>query len=64
LDTTKESGLEIGAEKTKCMSTYCEQNAIHNHNIKIRIWLSESPAKFRYLGTQMKIISVKKLRTD
>jgi hypothetical protein len=64
LDTTKESGLETGAEKTKYMSMYCEQNAGRNHNIKIGIRLSESPAKFKYLGTQMKTTSTKKLRTD
>lgn len=64
LDTTKESGLEIGAEKPKYMSMYCEQYAGHNHNIKMGIRLSDSPAKFKYLGTQMKTTSVKKLRTD
>jgi hypothetical protein len=64
LDTTKESGLEIGAEKTKYVSMYCEQNAGHNHNINIGIRLSESLVKFKYLGTQMKTTSMKKLRTD
>lgn len=49
LDTTKESGLEISAENTKYMSMHCEQNAAQNHNIKIGIRPSESPAKFKYL---------------
>jgi hypothetical protein len=64
LDTTKGSGLEIGSEKTKYTSIYCEQYAGHNHNIKMGIRLSESPAKFKYLGTQIKTTSMKKLRTD
>jgi len=62
MDTTMDSGLEIGAEKSKYMSVYCEQYAGHNHNIKMGIRLSESPAKFKYLGTQMKTTSMKKLR--
>jgi hypothetical protein len=46
------------------MSMHCEQNAAQNHNIKKGIRLSESPAKFKYLGTQMKTTFMKKLRTD
>jgi len=42
---------------------YCEQNG-HNNNIKIGIRLSASSEKFKYLGTQMKTTSMKKLRTD
>lgn len=41
----------------------CEQYAGHNHIINMGICLSESPAKFKYLGTQMKTKSMKKLRT-
>ena len=63
-DTTKESGLEISARNTKYMSMHCEQNAAQNHNIKVGIQLYESPAKFKYLGTQMKTTFMKKLRTD
>jgi len=30
LDTSKKTGLEVNADKTKCMLICCHQNAEHN----------------------------------
>jgi hypothetical protein len=32
---SKEAGLEVNAEKTKCMLLSRQQNAVQNHNMKI-----------------------------
>jgi hypothetical protein len=34
-DVNKEVGLEVNIEKTKYMLVSCDQNADHNHDIKI-----------------------------
>ena len=34
--TGKKTGLEVNAEKTKCMAKSWEKHAGQNHNIKIR----------------------------
>jgi hypothetical protein len=35
IDASKEVGLEVNAEKTKCMLLSCHQNAGQNHDIEI-----------------------------
>jgi hypothetical protein len=35
IDASKEVGLEVNAEKTKCLILFCHQNAGRNHDIKI-----------------------------
>jgi hypothetical protein len=44
-------GLEVNAEKTKCMVTSRDKNAEQNHNIKIDNESFERVEQFRYLGT-------------
>ena len=44
---SKEAGLEGNVDKTKNMLMSHEQNAGHNHDIKISLKVL---AKFRYLG--------------
>jgi hypothetical protein len=48
---SKETGLEVNAEKTKYMVMSRNQNARHNHNIKIDNRTFESVEGFKYLGT-------------
>jgi hypothetical protein len=48
---SKEIGLEVNAEKTKYMVTSRNQNAGHNHNIKIDNKSFERVEEPRYLGT-------------
>jgi hypothetical protein len=50
---SKEIGLEVNAEKTKCMFLSRDQNAGHNHNIKIDNKYSESVEEFKYLGATL-----------
>jgi hypothetical protein len=50
IDSSKEGGLEINAEKTKYMLLSRHQNAGHNHGIKIGHRYSENVARLRYFG--------------
>jgi hypothetical protein len=43
--------LEINAEDIKYIFMCCEQNARHNHNVKIGVKFFECTAKLRYLET-------------
>jgi hypothetical protein len=47
---SKEIGLEVNAEKTKYMVMSRNQNAGHNHNIKIDNISFETVEEFKYLG--------------
>jgi hypothetical protein len=50
---SKEIGLEANSEKTKYMVMSRNQNARHNHNIKIDSKSFERAEKFRYLGATL-----------
>jgi hypothetical protein len=50
-DASKEDGVEVNAEKTKCMSLSPRQNEGKNHNIKTTNRSFENVAQFKYLGT-------------
>jgi hypothetical protein len=51
--TSKETGLEVNAEKTKYMAISPDQNAGQNRNIKIYNKSSERVKQFRYFGTTL-----------
>jgi hypothetical protein len=51
MDASKEVGLEVNTEKTKCMLLSHNQNAGQNLDIKIAIRSFENVAQFKYLGT-------------
>jgi hypothetical protein len=51
IDASKEVGLEVNAENTKCMLLSRHQNAGQNHNIKIANRSFENVGQFRYLRT-------------
>jgi hypothetical protein len=51
IDASKEVGLEVNAEKTKCMLLSHHQNAGQSHNIKMANRSFENVAQFKYLGT-------------
>jgi hypothetical protein len=57
LDASKEVGLEVNAEKTKCVLMSRSQKTGQKHSIKIANGSFEDVEKFKYLGT-------KRLRTD
>jgi hypothetical protein len=63
---SEEIGLEVNDEKTKYMVMSRNQNAGHNHNIKIDYKSFERVEKFKYLGATltMKTPFMKKLRAD
>ena len=63
---TKESGLEVNADKTKCMVIFRDQNAGRSHSMKIGNSSIERVEEFKYLGTTLtnKILIRKKLRAD
>jgi hypothetical protein len=48
---SKEIGLEVNAEKTKCIVMSRDQNAGQNHNIKIDNKDLERVEQFKYLRT-------------
>jgi hypothetical protein len=50
---SKEMGLELNAEKTKYMVMSRNQNAGHNHNIKIDNKSFERMEEFKYLGATL-----------
>jgi hypothetical protein len=49
IDTSKEVGLEVNAEKTKCMLLSHHQNAGQTHDMKIANGCCENVAQFKYL---------------
>jgi len=50
---SKETGLEVNADKTKYMDMSRDQNAGRIHNIKIDNSSFERVEEFRYLGTTL-----------
>jgi hypothetical protein len=50
---SKETGLEVNAEKTKYMAMSRNQNTGHNHNIKIDNKSFERVEEFKYLGATL-----------
>jgi hypothetical protein len=55
LEASKDIGLAITAEKTKYMIMYRYLNSGQNQNIRIANESFEKEAKFKYLGTTLKI---------
>jgi hypothetical protein len=53
LDASKEVGLEVNPEKTKCMSMSHSQKIGQKHRIKVVKRSFEDVARFRYLGTTL-----------
>jgi hypothetical protein len=49
----KETGLEVNADKTKCMVTSRDQNAGRSHNIKTDNTSCERVEHFEYLRTNL-----------
>jgi hypothetical protein len=66
LDASKGVGLEVNPEKTKYMLVSRCQKAGQRQSVKIGNRSFESVAKFKYLGTtlKIKIVFMKKLRAD
>jgi hypothetical protein len=48
---SKEVGLEVNVEKTKCMLVFRDQNSGQNQDIKIRNKSFVNVSQFKYLGT-------------
>jgi len=63
---SKETGLEVNADKTGYMVMSGDQNVGQNHNITIDNSSFEKVEQFRYLGAtlRIKILFRKKLRAD
>jgi hypothetical protein len=53
LGASRDVGLEIKAEKTKCMIMSRHQNSGQNQNIRIANESFENVAKFKYMGTTL-----------
>jgi hypothetical protein len=51
--TTNETGLEVNADKTKCMVMSRDQNAGRSHSIKIDNGSFARVEEFKYLGTTL-----------
>jgi hypothetical protein len=66
LDASKDVGLEVNQEKTKCVLMSRYQKVGRKHSIKIGNRSFEDVVKFQYLGTtlQIKIACMKRLRAD
>jgi sorting nexin-29 len=54
IDASREVGLEINAEKTKCKSLSRHQNVSQNRNIKEAKRSFETVSQFKYLGTTIR----------
>jgi hypothetical protein len=50
IEASKEVGLEINVEKTKCMLLFCHQNAVQNGDMKIANRSFENVSQFKFLG--------------
>jgi sorting nexin-29 len=50
LEASRDTGLEINAEKTKYMIMSCHPNSGQNHNTRTANEMFENVAKFKYLG--------------
>jgi hypothetical protein len=50
---SKETGLEVNADKTNYMVMPRDQNAVRSHNMKIGNSFFERVEKFKYLGTTL-----------
>jgi hypothetical protein len=50
IDASKEVGLEVNVEKTKCMLVSRDQNADQNQDIKIANRSFENVSQLKYLG--------------
>jgi hypothetical protein len=50
IDSSKEVGVEIHEEKTKCMLLSPHQNSDQNRNIKVANRSSENVSQFKYFG--------------
>ena len=50
---TRESGLEVSADKTKYMVMSRDQNAGRNHSVRIDNCTFERVEEFKYLGTNL-----------
>jgi hypothetical protein len=63
---SKEVGVEVNVEKTKCMLVSRDQNAGQNQEIKIGNKLFENVSQFKYFGMTVtnKILTQRKLRGD
>jgi len=48
---TRETGLEVSADKTKYMVTYQDQNAGRSHSVRIDNSTLQRVEDFKYLGT-------------
>jgi hypothetical protein len=65
LEASRDIGLEINAEKTKCMTMSRYPNSGQNQNIRIANESFEKMAKFKYLGmTQIRMTFMMKSRVD
>jgi hypothetical protein len=53
LHASKEVGVEVNPEKTKCMLVSCYQKAEQTYSIKIANRSFEDVAEFKYLGTTL-----------
>jgi hypothetical protein len=66
LEATRDTGLEINAEKTKYMIMSFHPNSGQNQNLRIAYESFENVAKFKYLGTTLtnKVTFMMKSRVD